>query len=65
MQPSIDAIDVLTTQQANILPKLFFHIKGSDQWETRGVGKVANGWNWFRIVVIDVFLSFNVAAILD
>ncbi len=30
-----------------------------------GVGKVANDWNWFRTVVIDVLLSFNLAAILD
>jgi hypothetical protein len=31
MQLYLDAIDVLTTQQANTLPKLFYHIKGSDQ----------------------------------
>ncbi len=42
-----------------------FLLKGSDQWETRGVGKVANDWNWSRTVVIDVLLSFNLAAILE
>jgi hypothetical protein len=31
----------------------------------KGVGNVANDWNWSRTMVIDVLLSFNLAAILD
>ena len=33
-------------------------IKGSDQWETRGVRKVANDRYWSRTMVIDVLSSF-------
>jgi hypothetical protein len=33
--------------------------------ETRGFGNVANDRNWSRTVVIDVFFSFNLGAILD
>jgi hypothetical protein len=33
-------------------------LKGSDQWETRGVGKVANDRYWSRTMVIDVLSSF-------
>jgi hypothetical protein len=31
----------------------------------KGIGKVANDWNWSRTDVIDVLLSFNLTAILD
>ncbi len=39
-------------------------LKGRDQWEMRGVAKMANDQSIFGTVVIDVLLSFNLAAIL-
>ncbi len=40
-------------------------IKGSDQRETRGAGKLANGRYWSQTVVIDVHFSFYLSAIFD
>jgi hypothetical protein len=39
-------------------------LKGSDQWEKRGVWRLANERYWPRTVLIDVLLSFDLAAIL-
>ncbi len=47
-----------------IKSKAFVPVKGNDQWETRGVGRVANESYWSLTMVIDVFLSFNHDAIL-
>ncbi len=40
-------------------------LKGCDQWETRGAGKLANDRYWSWTMVIDVRFSFYLAAILD
>ncbi len=40
------------------------NFKDSDQWETRGVGKVAKDRNCSQTVGIDVLFSINLAAIL-
>jgi hypothetical protein len=62
---SSNTLQGLNKKKIKIKSIVLVLFKGSDQWETRGAEKVANNRYRYQTVVIEVLLSFYLAAILE